>query len=222
MISVYSICYRNLPNTIESLESIVNTASQPLDITVVESESRPSIATYLAEKVADKTISRAMLFKNNVRGVGLKKAIELFPPKGDFFILTDLDVVVPSGADWLGEIIRARQEGNIMTGFPLNPVNYVPPNGGHSDNGFGCWLMGVDTNVYINTYPKHWNIVDGKLIQQHMFYGKVKRINEISLYHLGWDLWKTDESYFAQKVREQGAVPQFVWEVPDLEFKLIE
>lgn len=210
-ISFYGLTYQVLDYLQRSLESF----SDPrLDITIVESQTRSTIRTYLADKVADGTISRAICFKHNVRGVGLLKAIELFPPKGNFFILSDMDLVMNKG--WLDKSIASMQDiSTTMSGFPLSLENFDPViNAGHNPNqGLGIWALSIKTSLF-EAYPKDYNLVDQRLFHLAQKYGTVVRIDDTAL-HLTWELHKEPEyaDYVAQKRREAGWFPTFRSEI---------
>lgn len=198
-LSIYGITYR-VPKYAElSIDSIVKNASQEIEFTVVDSLSgkSPEIRDrILKPRVDSGKISRALFPNTNCRGYGLVESFYRFPPKDeDFFIFTDLDLIVPEGCDWISKVREAMKEYKLC-GFSLSRENYVPPNGGHLEVGFGYWLMGIRTDFFMEYCPRGENLLD---TEWRGAAGPSSYQIPDRLYHLGWDLYKDDPAYFEEK-----------------------
>jgi len=237
MIHLYGLTYRAPEYLRKSLDSIIQNSSEDLDITIVESNSEKSpevrkvIESYVFDKsqIGPNDKCRAMLMPGNTVGWGLLKAIDDFPPDSkdaDFFILTDLDLIVPTGCDWVSLIREAHEvRGRTLTGCTLSLENYVPPNhgyGGDSDS-FGMWLMGVNIKQF-KDFPRNPHHPSCALVDHHVrgfFQGRgiTEKLLSIRLYHLGWDIWKDDPDYFEHKK----ANPTVWFQLPrSLDYELLE
>lgn len=226
MISLFGLTYRRPEYLVKSLDSIIRTASEPLEITVIDSHSHrsPEILEILQSYLEQSKIKRYISCKKNCRGYGFQWAFKNFTPKHSLTFLTDLDVIVPSygeglvgGSDWISATKRVHGFGGFsvaLTSFPLDPVNYVPPNSGHLDSydGLSYWLMGIDTTIYHNYVINNPNAdlltLDSNLVSFFRRFTTVKRMDQdpstrsfIKLYHQAWDLWKDDPDYWSDKVK---------------------
>jgi hypothetical protein len=213
MINLYGLTYRVPTYAIKSIDSLIRNASEPFSMTVCDnfSEGSSEIRDYLKQKVDSGDIKRALLFKENNIGWSLCTSLIEFPPDNSekFFCLTDLDLVVPEGCDWISHIKKAHyQENCILTGCTLDMSNYYnTPNHGYGgdDDGFGIWLLGINTELYYRHFPPdRTNVVDFHMRQTFGMLGRVKKILDIRLYHLAWDLWKDDLEYFQFKKNSPG------------------
>ena len=209
MITVYGICYRILEYAQKTVNELRKTASEDFNLICVESKSCNSekFLHWGLKELKNKRIQMFIASSTNCRGYGLKWAIENFPPDDseDFFVLTDLDLLVPKNIDWIKEI-RKKMEKNVICGFTLSNENYVHPNSGWNEKSnienknFGVWLMSVKTKIFLNIYKnKNVNLIDSDIISNMINYGN-KDIIDSKLYHLGWNSWKDDESYWNDKI----------------------
>jgi predicted SAM-dependent methyltransferase len=208
MITVYGLTFWNLKNLQTSLNSIIKNASEPIKIVVGDSYSKNSeqIRKWLLEIGESKLIHSAVFFEENIRTKGFIQMYNAVPPtEEDFFVFTELDLVVPDGLDWIKEIRDLRKQGAVDCGFSLDLSNYVPPNHGHSSdesgNAMGIWLVGVDRRIF-ESFPKGGRFNDAILHQFMESRGKKIRSRK-QLYHLAWDLWKEDPEYWALKTTPQ-------------------
>lgn len=208
MLQVFGLTYRNPEFLDKSLTSIINTASEPIEISVIHSRCNDGYKNWEMNEKLDYflysgKIKRSVDCTGNCKGFGYQWAFREFA-KGqdeDFVVLTDLDVVVPEGLDWIAKL-RDSMKHAALTAFDLSMENYWnTPNYGHTQDGFGYWLMGVNKNFY----AQHLHIpdcsLDSHLINRaHANGHKITKLPD-QLYHLGWDLWNTDPEYFADKVK---------------------
>ena len=211
MIHVYGLCYRILDYAKKTVDNLRETASEDFNLTCVEGRScnSESFLSWGKQHLENKKIQRFITSSTNGRGYGLSWAIENFKPDDseDFFILTDLDLLVPKNVDWIKEV-RKKMKDNVISGFTLNNENYVYPNYGWCENQniasklFGVWLMSVKKKEYFKIYQKKIvNLIDSEIILNMCNYGKRDLINS-RLYHLGWNVWKDDVDYWKHKIKE--------------------
>jgi len=196
MTPLFGISYRRLDYLQKSISSIL--------------DSNPKISCYIVDSLSphsDQIREWGRKQSNltwiesstNCKGHGLIWSYQTFP-KSDWFIFTDLDIVVPKNTDWFSELSKA-METSTIAGFSLDTSNYVPPNGGFSEDGFGCWLMGIKSaffDFYLSTKLTS-GFTDGDLLWTAMQNGATITKLPTKLYHLGWDLWKDDPEYFKEK-----------------------
>jgi hypothetical protein len=208
MIHVYGLCYRILDYAKKTVDNLRETASENFNLTCVEGKScnSESFLSWGKQCLENKKIQRFITSSTNCRGYGLKWAIENFQPDDseDFFILTDLDLLVPKNVDWIKEV-REKMKKNVVSGFTLSNKNYVYPNIKWNENEnisnklFGVWLMSVNTKIFLNIYKKNnVNLIDSDIIRKMSKHGK-RDIIDSKLYHLGWDSWKDDKNYWEDK-----------------------
>lgn len=208
MITVYGLCYRILDYAQKTVDRLRETASEDFNLTCVEGKSCNSekFLNWGNESLKNKKIQRFITSSTNCRGYGLNWAIKNFKPDNseDFFILTDLDLLIPKNVDWIKEI-REKMKENVICGFTLSNENYVHPNFGWNEKQnisnklFGVWLMSVNTKVFLKIYEKNnENLIDSDIIRKMSRHGK-RDIIDSKLYHLGWDSWKDDKNYWEDK-----------------------
>jgi hypothetical protein len=208
MIHVYGLCYRILDYAKKTVDSLRETASEDFHLTCVEGKSCNSekFLNWGNESLKNKKIQRFITSSTNCRGYGFHWAIKNFKPDNseDFFILTDLDLLIPKNVDWIKEI-RKKMKENAICGFTLSNKNYVYPNYKWHKNRnieeklFGCWLMSLNTKIFLNIYEKYdVSLRDSDIIRRMSKHGKRDIINS-ELYHLGWDAWKDDKDYWEDK-----------------------
>lgn len=196
MIHLYGIAFRNYRYLTKSLNSILRTATEPLDITIVDSfcswpgSESQKIRKYLRRLVKKKLISRALFFDENVRGHGLVLSIKHFPPEGpeSFFLLTDLDLIFDPG--WLEKTKQAHKDGHILTGVGLKTENYLPPNAGFEDNPevFGTWMQGINKKVFFEQHTTERNCVDSTMHNIFKNHGTILKLDDRA-YHQAWDIF---------------------------------
>jgi hypothetical protein len=208
MIHVYGLCYRILDYAKKTVDNLRETASEDFNLTCVEGKScnSESFLNWGKQCLENKKIQRFITSSTNCRGYGLSWAIKNFKPDDseDFFILTDLDVLVPKNIDWIKEV-REKMKNNVISGFTLNNENYVYPNSGWNEHEniskklFSLIIMSVKTKYYFKIYEKSLvNLIDSEIISSMSSYGKRDLIDS-KLYHLGWDAWKDDSVYWENK-----------------------
>lgn len=211
MIYLYGLCYRILQYADKTVERLRETASEDFNLICVESKSYKSndFLIWAKQKIKEKKIQKFISSSTNCKGDGLRWAIENIPPDDseDFFIMTDLDLLVPKNVDWIKEI-RDKIKNNVICGYTLSNENYVKPNWGWHENDviqnktFGTWLMGIKkepfSKVLENLKKRKLQIEDSLVIQEICKYGK-RDIIDKKLYHLGWDSWKDDPYYWDDK-----------------------
>jgi len=96
----------------KSIESICKNASEPFNLVVCDNKSLNSdkiikIVLELFEKYKNVIPNAKLLaFEENTKGWCLRKTYEDFPPNNseDFFMYSDLDLIVPDGLDWIKEV----------------------------------------------------------------------------------------------------------------------
>ncbi len=187
----------------KSIESIVSQSSEPLHITVVDSKSERSdqILEIAQRFLAEGKIQRFLACSENVRGFGMFRALRDFPPdpSEDFYVTTDLDLVVPAEVGYWNLLTRKAMEHHVLSGFSLDTANYLPPNSDHTGDGFGNWLCGIKKGFLEREFPARQNIQDYELGLRAMQNGNAKYQIPARLIHLSWDLWKHDPEYFSDK-----------------------
>ena len=207
MIHLYGISFRNFDFVRKSLDSIIDNASEPLCITVAHNpdnlpnSGNEAIQDYLGDLVCEGEVKRALIFKDNNIGWSLVQAMKDFPPDDseDFFIMTDLDVVVPDGHDYLREIRQAKAAGAVLSGYSLDLSNHDDPDDGFVDSGFGNWLMAPNTRLYQKYFGYEQNTLDTQIINTFVQHGLVLQLRT-RLYHMAWNL---------SKQRDEGGDPEY-------------
>jgi len=203
MIHVYALCYWILPYAQTTIDNMLENASEPLNITVVEGRSHNSshFLDWAKDYLNQGKIQRFIRADQNCKGSGLLYAFDNYPPDNseDFCIFTDLDLLVPKGCDWIGQTRQAMKVGAV-SGFQLSSENYVSPNWGWHENeqSFGNWHMGIKINA-VKSYPRQLSFQDHLMIGHAMNYGPRIQI-KTRIYHQGWDAWKTDPKYWEAKL----------------------
>lgn len=196
MITVYGLVYYALEYAEQSIRSIRDTAGEGIEINVIDAKSDRSdlIESWGREAVKKGLITRFIQADTNCKGAGPVWSYKSFPPREDIFVITDLDVLAKPG--WLQELRKGLATKEVA-GFHLEMDNYVSPNIGFSDKGFGTWLMGISTNLYNRYLEIHDHHQDSVLLQlaKDDFYK-----SEINLTHLGWDIWKDYPEYWKEKL----------------------
>jgi hypothetical protein len=204
MIQSYIICWRNFAIVKDSLESIINSSSQ-LDITVINpNDSLPNSGTdkireYLEDCVGYKKIKRALLFEENVDGWGLQEAIKRNPPESDWFFMSDGDLLISKRCVKLTDYYH-KSLSNLVTGFQLSPANYHGFGFDHSAREFGGWMMGINTNFYINQYGLDKPPIDHKIIVAAK--DQYDKIRDVELYHCTWDIDNPSSKYYDKEYVE--------------------
>jgi hypothetical protein len=210
MITVYGLCYRILDYAQKTVDRLRETASEDFNFVCIESKSCNSekFLPWALQELKNKKIQRFLACTTNCRLYGFRYAIENFPPDDseDFFVMTELDVLVPKNVDWIKEI-RNKMQNNVISGFTLSNENYVKPNAGWDEKSniknkqFGVWLMGIKKDIFL----KGLNTLNGELtdvkIVSFMSKNGEKDIIDQKLYHLGWDSWKDDPDYWDYKLK---------------------
>lgn len=211
MIHIYGLCYRILKYPDETIKRLRETASEDFHLTCIESRSCNSdkFFEWGMECLKNKKIQKFITSSTNSRGYGFNWSIKNFPPDNseDFFIITDLDLLVPKNFDWIKEI-REKMKKNVICGFTLSNENYVSPNFGWNEHAvlknkiFGIWLMAIKREPLLKVLEdfnkNDIQIQDNKLIKEICKYG-TRDIIDKKLYHLGWDAWKDDPEYWKEK-----------------------
>jgi len=207
MIHVYGLGWRMPEYIKKSTESILKNASEPINFTIIDNLSHKSteIIDWAKNMKAEGKINNIVSLKENILGLGYIVGYEALPPDDseDFFVFTDLDLIVPDGLDWIAETRKAREDKKIIiTGFGLGLSNYTDtPNYGHNPDpdghAMGMWLMGINRKIFDAHYSSPW-FTDGTLTNTLKKHGTNFRIRK-DLYHLGWDLWRDDIEYWEMK-----------------------
>lgn len=195
-LSVYSLAYRMPSYFKESVESIVKNSTEPLRMIVVDSKSNrsPEIAEIAKGFLKEGKIQIFLQASMNCKGYGIWEAYKRYPPDEDWFVISDLDVAIRQPFAW-NERLREKIKDNDLVGFSLDESNYVPPNGGHDNIGFGYWLTAVKVSLIKDKFPKEKNIIDSDLRTAAKKWCKLPD----KLYHLSWNLWQDDPDYFSDK-----------------------
>ncbi len=196
MIQVYGLVYYALEYAQRSIWSILATAGEEIDITVIDSRSSRSeeIASWGHQAVDDGLIRRFVSASTNCKGAGTVWAFNNFPPEEDFAVFTDLDIIAKPG--WLDQVKQGMQY-NLVSGFSLDMSNYVEPNFGFTEEGFGNWLMGINIDFYRRYLEKYDHHQDSLIIQEA---GGLVSKSPLELGHLGWDTWKDYPEYWQEKL----------------------
>lgn len=208
MIHVYGVCWRLPSYAQRTVDSLRRTASEDFRLVVVDNKSTNSaaIAAWADREVARGGIDLFLGLEANIRGNALRTGYELSPPDDseDFFMFTDLDVVVPDGLDWIAETRRMQADPALaVSGFSLSLENYVPPNSGHDPDphghAMGVWLMALKRELYEQRFPDELPLVDHVLLNTLRAHGRIERSRR-ELYHLGWDIHRDDPEYWQLKL----------------------
>ena len=198
MISLYCITHELLEYASMSLKSILSVVdSSKLDVTVIDAKSCRSdeISVWGRKLVDNGRINRFVSASENCKGEGLVWAFENFPPSGKFCVFTDLDLLVDF--DWLADTEASFFEyyPYEVTGYSLKTDNYVKPNYGFVENGFGTWLMGCEVDFYRNYLKNYSTHIDGQVLNTANCWWKSTK----TLYHSGWDAWKDYPEYWERR-----------------------
>lgn len=208
MIHVYGVCRRVPQYVARTVESLRRNASEDFRLVVADNKSVNStaIAAWADAAVSRGTVDLFLGLDDNIRGNALRTGYELAPPDGseDFFMFTDLDLIVPDGLDWIAETRRMQSDpGLVASGFSLSLENYVPPNSGHdpdpNGHAMGVWLMGLKREAYERRFPDELPLVDHVLLNALSPHGRIERSRR-ELYHLGWDIHRDDPEYWQLKL----------------------
>lgn len=209
MIHVYGVCWRMPTYVQRTVESLRRTASEPFRLVVADnrSENSAEIARWAAAQVARGGVDLFLGLEGNIYGNALRTGYELSPPdtSEDFFMFTDLDLVVPDGLDWIAETRRMQSDPALaVSGFSLSLENYLPPNSGHhpdpNGHAMGVWLMGIKRALYEHHFPDETPLVDHLLLGALGRHGRIERSRK-ELCHLGWDIPRDDPEYWRLKLR---------------------
>jgi glycosyltransferase involved in cell wall biosynthesis len=202
------VCWRIEAYARRTLESLRGNASEDFRLVVVDNRSVHSaaIAAWAAAEVARGGIDLFLGLEDNIYGNALRTGYELSPPDAseDFFVFTDLDLVVPDGLDWIAETRRMQSDpGLAVSGFSLSLENYLPPNSGHESDPYGhamgVWLMGIKRALYDAHFPDDTPLVDHLLLNTLGRHGRIERSRR-EVYHLGWDIPRDDPEYWQLKL----------------------
>jgi len=196
MISVYGLMYYALEYAQESINSIVGTAGEGLEINVIDSHSARSaeIADWGHRAVNDGLITRFISADTNCKGAGPVWAYRNFPPSSDIIVVTDLDVIAKPG--WLDEL-KFGLKTKELAGFGLELDNYIEPNYGFTELHFGTWLMGMKVDLYERYLESQDHHLDSLVLQEAKWdYYK----SEMPLKHLGWNTWRDYPAYWTEKL----------------------
>lgn len=235
MLDLYVICWRNFNICKDSLDSLIETASEPINITVANpndflpNSGTEKIREYLRFLVKDGKIKRALLFEDNPFGFALMKSIELFPPTEDLFFLSDGDLVVPKGGDWVGLSKEYHARGHSYTGFNLSTENYREPNWGFNsaDENWGLWLCCANTQFFMERHGVFQNSIDSRLcgLAAGWGLGGIK-IRELELLHATWSIHYPNDHYedkeYAEFKRTQGSNWVYNERPENMKFELVQ
>lgn len=205
MIHVYTLSYLLTDYIKQSLTSILDNASEPICLTIVDNKSDKSeeLFNFIKPLIDKGQVKRYIQLKENVQIMALNQALLLYPPDNSesFFMLTELDIVVKQ-FDWITETRKMMKDGYILSGFRLSLENYVLPNGGHLDDGVSCgfWLMALKTNLFKKWIPLDTALMDNKVRWVMMSFGKMKQ-NQNTVLHLAWNAHLDYPEYFEKKKR---------------------
>jgi hypothetical protein len=145
----------------------------------------------------------------------------------EFVVMTDLDLTVPATDDYgrqtawasrtrahLIQRSATRQRVYAACAYGLDMINYVPPNAGHDEFGTnaGLWLMAMRTDL-LTTFPTDRVVLDVEICERARAAGGFAFVPGAQLYHHGWDVWRDDPAYWAQKV---AGVPWGTWIEPEI------
>jgi hypothetical protein len=209
-INLYGLTFHSYDYAKKSIDSILNTSSDDINLTVVdnlstwESSGSDKIREMLRAYVKGGIIKRAVLMDGNYWGWALVTAMKDFlladhladPNPSDFFFLTDLDLIVD--CDWIKETREAHSSGAVLTGFGLQTINYLPPNDGYSPYGFGLHMVAANRELYVKHFGLDTLTVDCQMINTFGQLGKVQKLDS-DLYHQTWDVFVDDPVYAAEK-----------------------
>lgn len=227
--------WRNYNICVDSLESILFTASEPLEVNIaLPNDDLPNSGTeklkdYLKDKVNKGIVKRVLAYNTNCRGFGLINMLKMFPPKGKTFIMTDVDMIVPSYGDndWIRISQKYHDKGLCLTGFDLNTENYLPPNWGFSNDctEFGIWLMRINTEFFLRVHGLEKNTIDSDLMTMARFNGGGYKIKELQLGHATWSISFPNSRYYDKEYailkKEKGSSWVFEPRPENMEYELI-
>lgn len=204
MLECYVICWRNFNITYDCIESLLATASEPLEMTISNpNDSLPNSGTakireYLRDLVSKGRIRRALLFEENGFGWCLQKSIEDFRPQGPLFMMSDGDLIIKDGVDWVGLSRKYHEDHWVVTGCNLSTENYLPPNHGFSsaDDNFGMWLQVHKTDWYFTHFGTQQNSIDSYIMNAARYTGGATKIREIEALHATWSIHYPESPYY--------------------------
>lgn len=208
-IDVYGVAYWIEDYVQRSIESIKSHTKRPLNFRVIENKS-PHDLSHLAPMV-DEWISD----DHNYWERCMNRLLKEYPPTSEIVILTDLDLLVPDGVDWVEETLRRFENKYVgLTAFDLDSVNFTEANGtclfsdgytitkelGGYQIPSGAWLMGIRKTLleeYLRTHDYTLDIYLTKFVNDKKYH--LLRMPD-KLYHLGWDAWRDYPEYHQTKL----------------------
>lgn len=206
MVYIYTVAYWSESYIDRMIRNIRATTESDINITVAENQSpNPKVGKVCRQLLKEGLIDTYIKFTPNIYMQFGREAYLLSPPgedSEDFIVVSDGDLLVPEGVDWVEEIRQRFVYPEIAwTSFNLNPINYL--HGSHikceSDRPMdmryrmpleygGLWLAGVRKTVfeeYIQTTPFFRDVYFHFYIEDSDYeYGRIP----IKLYHMYWDL----------------------------------
>lgn len=200
MIKVFGLAYYCQDYIAKSISSIVDNVDEQIELIVVENKSPHSKIIRESLKQFNRCgfISKAYCMMGNSRGnclIDIARS-ELDGYNEDFFIITDLDILVPK-CNLISKTREAISQGYNVTGLSLSTINYTPPNSGFVDGpGFGWWMMGIKTSEFLK-------IPEGVACTDSFILNYLKSFKKFpdKCYHYGWDIWKDYPEYWTDKAR---------------------
>jgi hypothetical protein len=203
MIHFYGMTYWMVEYLQATIDSLLAEASEAVHITIIENNS-PRSSEFLSwglEQLTKNRIQRLITSSTNDKGLGVTWAIKNFPPSDDedFFVCSDMDLILPANYDWIRSI-RNSMKRHVICGHSLSPENYLPPNRGWGREGnvFGMYFVGIKKCVF-NSWPANKNIQDVLLLKHAERFGSRQKILT-ELYHLGWNIPKDCPAYWQEKL----------------------
>lgn len=204
MLPIYMICWRNLAITMDCLESFISTATEPIELTVVNpNDSLPNTQTteirlYLRKLIEEGKVKRALFFDENVFGWGLIESVKDFPPQTPLFMMTDGDLIIRPDTDWIGLSKKYHDEGWAVTGFQLSIENYKSPNHGFSqeDCNFGLWGVMFSTQWFNTYHGTERNSIDSNIMNSARWTGGAIKVREIEVLHATWSISYEGDRYY--------------------------
>ena len=206
--NLYTIGWRNFNIVIDSLESMIKSASEPIDITFISpNDTLPNSGTtkireHVRKLVAIGAIKRSLEFNKNGFGWCLIQAIKDFPPTGDIFWASDCDLIVVD--DWINLTKKYHARGRVVTGFNLSLENYKHPNSGFNPKAeeFGMWMAGFNTEWFNKYHGTDQNTIDSRIMQLASNTGGYAKIRESELFHCTWSISYEGDRYYDPEYRD--------------------
>lgn len=227
MIYAYALCYYCLEYTERFIDSLVDNATEPIHLTIVENKSERSaeIEASMCHRVELGRVQTYIQFEENLMLQALRYGYRLNPPGHDsdeFVMLTDSDVLFIGEIDCIGEIDWVRMMKHAFSFHDVGVMGwcsslsnfYDTPNrdfgelrawfdeerGFSMDTNFGGYFVCIRKRTLDGFMETDLAVADAVMLGYAQSLGLRTGRFETEIYHQGWDSWRDYPEYFKEKV----------------------